>query len=111
MQNVCQRELRAEGIPETIVGKHISVVDFTVVRAVIVRRPVLLDFIEHAREQIGTEQAGIERADFLVRPTFHVDSSQQVVPHLAATLLGGLKGLVGTKLRFQRHQRLLGRDI
>ena len=46
MQDIGERELAAEGVPKAVVGKHITVVNLSVVGTIIIRCAVLLDFVE-----------------------------------------------------------------
>ena len=111
VQDVRQRELRAERVPEAVVGVHVPCVHLAVVGAVIVGVALGVALVELAREEVGAEQARVEGADLLVRAALHVDAAQQGVPRRRAALLGRLERLVGAQLAFERYERLLGADV
>ena len=111
VQDVGQRELRTERIPETVVGIHVAGVYLAVVGAVIVGVALGVAFVKLAREEVGAEQARIEGADFLVGAAFDRDAAQQGVPRLGAAFFGRFEVLVGAQFAVEREQRLLGADV
>ena len=52
MEYVGQRELRPEGIPETIVTKHLAVMDFAIIRAPVPWIAGGVVFVEYPREEV-----------------------------------------------------------
>ena len=99
MQDVGQRELASEGIPKAVVGQHVAVVDLPVVGAVVIRRAVLLNFIEVAGEEVSAEEATVEGAHLLVAAALHSDAVEQGIPRLEASLLRLLQGFVRSEFR------------
>ena len=106
VQNVGKRELRAEGIPKTVVGIHISVVYLAVVRAVIIRFAIPVKVVKTAREQVGAEQTRIEGAHVLIGAALHAHTVEQIVPHLEAARLCRLERAVASELAFKVKLRL-----
>lgn len=106
VQNVGKRELRAEGIPKTVVGIHISVVYLTVVRAVIIRFAIPVKVVITAREQVGAEQTRIEGAHVLIGAALHAHTVEEIVPHLEAARLCRLERAVASELAFKVKLRL-----
>ena len=96
MQNIGKWELAAEGIPEAVVGKHIAVVNLTVVRTIVIRCAVGIYLVKLAREQVGTEQAAIEGTQLLLSAALHLYAAQQFLPNIMPAFLGLLQGFIGT---------------
>ena len=101
-------EKTTECIPETGVGKHIARKYFTVIRAVVHNVSFGIYFIEASGEQYRTIQAGVECTQMVDIIVFHFDTSQNVVPYLAAFRCN-LFNVVRTQL-FQVQFSLFGAD-
>ena len=85
IDEVQQREERAERVPEPGVGVHVSGQHLAVVGAVMHRAAVGGDFVEFAREERRTVEARVEGAVLLLGAALDLDASQHLVPALLRT--------------------------
>ena len=108
IEQVDQREQRAERVPETCVGEHIARQHLTVVGAVVDGIASGIVFVEHTGKERGAVEAGVERAQMVDVVVLNLDAAQHIVPTLATLLLDGLERRTAHLLQIALG--LLGRD-
>ena len=99
IEQVDQREQRAERIPEARVGEHIARQHLTIVRTIVDNVSFGIILVEHTGEERGPVEAGIERAQMVDILVLHLDASKHIVPALATLLLDGIERLVAHLLQ------------
>ena len=87
IKQVDEREERAECIPEARIGEHISRAYLTIVGTIMDYISLSIVFVEHAREECGTVETGVERTKMFNVFIFYLDAAQHFVPTLVSCLL------------------------
>ena len=108
IHQVKEWEKTTERIPETGIGKHIARKHFAIIRTVVHHVSFGIYLIETSGEQYRTIQAGVECTQMVDIIVFHFDTSQYIVPYLAAFRCN-LFNIVRTQL-FQVQFRLFRAD-